>query len=132
MVNHQKGTLNYKDINWIGLDSVMMADVFFKYPSHINSVNIGYLENTAAWIFPPEKVKVLKSKDGISFDNPVEMALEIPSNNDISGIKNLSVVIEDEVKALRIIVKNISSIPEWHPASGNAGWVFTDEWIFYK
>ena len=131
VVNHEKGTLDYKDPNWVGMDSVIMADVFFKEPTVVSSANIGYLESTGAWIFPPEEVQILRSYDGVSFSNLIEMKLETPLNNDNSGLKNISLKVEGEVLALRIIIKNKSIIPEWHPAKGNAAWLFTDEWIFY-
>lgn len=130
VVNHKKGTLDYKDSNWVGMDSVIIADVFFKESTIVSLANIGYLESTEAWIFPPEEVQILRSYDGASFSNPIHVKLEVPLNNDNLGLKNISLKVQDEVLALRIVIKN-QSIPEWHPAKGNAAWLFTDEWIFY-
>jgi hexosaminidase len=119
VVNHKKGTLDYKDSNWIGMDSVIIADMFFKKPTVVSSANIGYLESTGAWIFPPEKVQILRSYDGASFSNPIHVKLETPLNNDNLGLKNIFLKVQDEVLALRIVTKN-QNIPEWHLAKDNA------------
>ena len=131
VINHEKGSLNFRDNQWIGLDSVMQADVFFKEPTHIEKINIGYFAGSGSWIFPPEKIEVLISEGGSSFNPLIELELETPSSDIGPESKKVELKVGTSAKAFRIIMNN-KKIPEWHPAAGNPGWLFTDEWIFYN
>lgn len=131
IIDHQKGKLNYNDKNWLGFDTIVKADLFFKEKTYVKSANLGYLVSTGAWIFPPEEVEIWSSENGNDFTELITHKLDTPSNNLGPESKSIVLSIDAEVRALRIILKNTEEIPEWHPAKGNAGWLFMDEWIFY-
>lgn len=131
VIDHEKGRLDYRDNNWLGFNSEVMADVFFNDPANLKSANLGFLVGTGAWIFPPEEIEILISNDGKTFQSLSSHKLETPASNVDPELINISLPIDATVGVLRVIIKNTESIPEWHPAKGNAGWLFTDEWIFY-
>ena len=67
LVNNTKARINYMDSQWVGFDTIARATTMFKDITEIKSIDIGYLNNPAAWIFPPEKISVFISYDGINF-----------------------------------------------------------------
>ncbi len=130
LINHKKGTSNFRDGQWIGITEPLIAIVDFKNTTFLESVDIGYLVNTSAWIFPIQSISISSSEDGINF-----IAIEIPQpieqfNGDITNQGNIHIPISKELKKIKIEISNTTSIPQWHQGSGNAAWLFMDEWIF--
>ncbi|WP_024771497.1 chitobiase/beta-hexosaminidase C-terminal domain-containing protein [Aquimarina macrocephali] len=130
LVNHKKGTSNFKDDQWIGIVEPLVTIVDFKDKVFLESIDIGYLVNTSAWIFPIEDVIISFSQDGVNFiefetDEPIEKL-----NKDVSKLDNLHISILKEMKKIKIEIQNVKSIPKWHQGKGNPAWLFMDEWIF--
>ena len=130
LVNNRKAMVNFMNPEWLGFDTIARATARFKDVTHIKSLDIGYLNNPAAWIFPPEQINVFISYDGKKFIEKEK--LDIPSLKQTidQRMETISIPINEKVKAIKVEVKNVEVIPSWHQGAGNSGWVFMDEWIF--
>ena len=111
----------------MGFDTTAIATVKFKTKTPIKSIDIGYLSDPSSWIFPPSEIQVMVN------DNKNELLtfkLKPLAAIADKAIMNFSVPIDQEVRTLRITVKNVHKIPNWHDGKGNKAWLFMDEWIF--
>lgn len=125
VINQKKGSLNFRDEQWVGYDSLAFAKAYFDKKPFIKSMTIGYLTDTKSWIFPPEKVVVLlNQKDTLQIDIPKATEGETPRLDDVY------IPINKEIEHISIRVYNTSKLPEWHPGKGMNAWLFMDEWIF--
>ena len=124
LINQTKASLNFTDKEWVGLDSVAVATVNFKEKTFLKSVTISYLNDVSSWIFPPELV--------VLFINDIKREIPISAPTEPVNKKNetVKIPIETEVKSLKIQIKNMQSIPEWHEGKGQNAWLFMDEFIF--
>ena len=122
--NHEKAPLNFRDPQWMGFNSMASATIRFEEKTHIESMHIGYFVDQNSWIFPPAGITLfIPDSDSIHID--IESLKKIDSVH----IEDLRIPIGKELSSLNVVVYN-ATLPEWHPGSGNKGWVFMDEWIF--
>ena len=124
LFNNKKGSLAFRDVQWMGYDtiSVMISD--FKAETNIKKLTIGYLTDTKSWIFPPESVSIIvNNKDSITVSIPTL------SEGEYKALSSVKIPINKNVETVKVSVKN-SILPSWHPGNGNSAWLFMDEWIF--
>ncbi len=126
--NHQKGVADFKDNQWLGFDTIANATMSLKEVTQVKSLSIGYLSNPGSWIFPPEKITIYTSKDGTNFKDKTVSIQHIDSLS-APSLKNIDIAINEDIKYIRVEVKNIESIPQWHEGKGTKAWLFMDEWI---
>ncbi len=125
VTNQKKASLDFKDEQWVGHDSLAFAKAYFDKTPFIKSITIGYLIDTKSWIFPPEKIVViLNEKDTVQMDIPKV------TEGEMRRLDDVSIPINKKVKSMSIAVYNTSELPEWHPGKGKKAWLFMDEWIF--
>ena len=130
LVNNRKAMVNFMNPEWLGFDTIAKATARFKDITHIKSLDIGYLNNTAAWIFPPEQINVFVSSDGKNFIKKEELHISPLKEIIDQKMETISIPINEKVKAIKVEVKNVEEIPAWHPGAGRTAWIFMDEWIF--
>lgn len=125
LINQTKASLNFTDKEWVGFDTTAISTVKFNKKTHIKSVTISYLNDAASWIFPPESIIIF-------MDNDSKKEEIIKPLSQLTDKKNgaINIPIEAEIKSLKIQIKNLQSIPEWHEGKGKKGWLFIDELIF--
>ncbi|MFK7748924.1 MAG: hypothetical protein AB8B65_11070 [Kordia sp.] len=125
LINHKKASVKFRDLEWIGFDSIAKASVSFPQKTYINSLTIGYLVDPKSWIFPPKSVTLyVNDKDSIHVDIPALAKKEIVTLDDIK------IPINKELNTLTIRVNNVQKLPDWHAGKGLKAWLFMDEWIF--
>ncbi len=96
----------------------------------VHSVTIGMLSEIGSWIFPPTSVTVAVSADGTTYGADVVHALPIPTASDDGRIEDLPVQVgAQEGRYVKVTVKNIGTVPSWHPGKGGKAWIFLDEMI---
>lgn len=93
----------------------------------IRFVRLGYLVHTRSWVFPPSAVEVAVSADGLNFSPTGERVVEIPDQPQGPAVHRLEIPVDQPARYLRITAHNINLLPDWHPAKGNAAWLFVDE-----
>lgn len=130
LVNHKKGSLNFRDGQWIGVTEPFIAKIDFKQNIVLESLDIGFLINTNAWIFPIQDITIKISRDGDSFESlPVDFS-NTTLTQDVTKLDNIHIPVLKELRKMRVEIANTTSIPEWHQGKGNPAWLFMDEWIF--
>jgi len=130
LINNSKATVSFTNKEWVGFDTIAKAAVFFKEKIFIKSIDIGYLNNPGSWIFPPQQITTHISSDGITFIEKEVLNIKPLEEMSDQKIENIRLLIDQEIKAIRIEVKNTQEIPSWHEGKGNSAWIFMDEWIF--
>ncbi len=130
LVNHKKGSLNFRDGQWIGVTEPFIAEIDFKQKTVLESLDIGFLINTNAWIFPIEDVTIKISRDGDSFESLSVDFSNTPLTQDVSRLDNIHIPVLKELRKMRVEIANTTLIPEWHQGKSNPAWLFMDEWIF--
>jgi len=130
LINNAKARVNYMDPEWMGFDSIVSAITVFKEKTHVKTLDIGYLNNPTAWIFPPEQIQIFVSYDGLGFVAKEKLNLIPLSHMTDQRTEAIQIPINEDVKAIKVEVKNVKEIPSWHEGSGNVAWLFMDEWIF--
>ena len=130
LVNNRKAMVNFMDSEWLGFDTIARATARFKDVNYIKSIDIGYLNNPAAWIFPPEQINVFVSYDGKNFVEKERINIPPLKETVDQKMETISIRIDEKVKAIKVEVKNIEEIPSWHQGAGRTAWIFMDEWIF--
>jgi hexosaminidase len=131
LINHIKAKVDYMDSQWLGFDTVAQSIIVFKKLTHLQTVSIGYLNNPDAWIFPPEHIQILLSKDGVTFFEKKEFELKKIHHRVDQRVESYSLKIDEDVMAIKFEIKNLQKIPGWHDGAGKKAWLFMDEWIFY-
>lgn len=124
LINQEKASLDYRNPQWFGFDTVAVAEVFFNRKIFIKDIRIGFLVDTQSWIFPPSSVKVYVDKDTMT------MLLTELEQATARKIQDLYISIGKELSSVRIEVHNLRELPDWHEGKGNKAWLFMDEWIF--
>lgn len=126
LVNQKKGSLNFRDTEWAGFDSIAKATVYFKKKTYLSGLTIGFLVDTKSWIFPPQEFLLYPNgRDPISVSS-FDLKL------DTKSIESVEIPIGQKLTSLTIEIKNLQKLPDWHPGKGNKAWLFLDEFIFNK
>lgn len=123
------GGEQFSDGRWQGFSGNDLETTFeLKETTTVSEVQAGFLENTGVWIFPPRKVTVLTSEDGVRFEKAGELAPVPPTENRPARIERLSISFSERpARFIRIRAENTGVCPEWHPGKGQNCWLFTDE-----
>jgi len=130
LINHTKAGISYLGKEWMGFDTIIKAITIFKEKTFIKSIDIGYLNNPGAWIFPPKKVIIYVSDDGETFALKKELLLAPLKQLVDQKMESIQLIINQKVKAIKIEIENVNEIPDWHDGAGKNAWIFMDEWIF--
>ena len=96
----------------------------FDSPTAIDSITLGLLSSTGAWIHLPQSVEIEASKDLKSYER---MDNWVPGNQPAGRNQVTFRVPATGVKSLRITFYPLKSIPEGKPGAGHTGWTFIDE-----
>lgn len=125
----KKGSLNFRESAWMGFEGEEVeVHLEFQKKRSIQKVTASVLEDHASWIFAPSAMIVWISKDGKNYEKVEEQIFPLLKENLSSGLKFLSTNMDEiKTKYLKIQLKSIPAIPEWHQGSGGKGWLFIDE-----
>ncbi len=94
----------------------------------VSNVIVSALADNGSWIFHPVGIRVEASNDGRNFKQVVNKNIPIPDESSPASLKYFSAKFDSQnVRYLRVTVKNIMQNPEWHSNPGGKSWVFVDE-----
>ncbi len=116
---------------WLGYncDSVTILVNLHKKQT-INKVLLNFLQSENAWVFLPDEIMV-KWYNSNTGSYEVLANKKISADKENAGSQCVYHIIETitKVKTARILINIIvkKSIPEWHHAKGEHGWMFIDE-----
>jgi len=111
---------------WEAKDMEVVIDL--KKSADIESVSAGFLHTPGNWVFFPEFMEVSISENGEEFTHagreeiPEEWKKNQTNKDDLTV--NFS---KTRARYVRVFVKSVQYIPEWHEFAGNKAWLFVDE-----
>ncbi len=123
-----KGKTNHTSGEWLGFtDSPLELEIFLADNSSPKTINLSFLLNESAYIFPPESVEIWTgNQSGWKKIEPTPTQTSTKLDEVRFGVLSYSLPAEpfDKVK---VRLKPISKLPSWHPGASAKGWVFVDE-----
>jgi hypothetical protein len=123
LIDLNKGDLNFRDPVWMGFsDGVAEIAISFKAPRNVKKIIVSTMVNQGAWIFLPAKIAV--ETDEGSFGVVTDTTGETTPERLSYEVVRLGQV---KTQSLRIRIKSLPEIPDWHPGAGNMPWFFIDE-----
>lgn len=122
------GILNY-NWNWLGFyGEDFDAVVDLGTTQDIHSISTDFFFYPLSWIFLPQDVIYYVSNNGRSWR---EVYRAKGNNEPILAKPIISTFFADDLKVkaryVRVVGKKLPTIPDWHRATGNPAWLFTDE-----
>ncbi len=129
LVDFVKGSLQFKDGNWLGYEGEnMIARLDFGEKKPLSGVSVGALEDVGSYIFYPKGIEVLVSQDGQSFESVASLSIPTAKETHPPELKQFLVAFEEkEARYLQVKIKSNLKNPDWHPAPGAKCWFFVDE-----
>jgi hexosaminidase len=119
----EKG-LSYPDwLGWVGDD--LEATIDLGRTTSFDSVRVHTLEQNGSWIYLPQYVEVLVSKDGTNF-RPAGKSSMFVGDTLTMGWINVPTA-QQLGRFVKVIAKNYGMIPEGKPGAANKAWLFADE-----
>jgi len=121
--------------SWFGYqqDSVEI-NMVMEGKQKLTSVLINCLQDHGSWIFLPEQIRVYQFDESKQLFQLVGERMD-PLNGNISGASCVAIQVSLSKKIItgkiKIVIKGINSLPEWHPGKGQKGWLFIDEIKLY-
>jgi hypothetical protein len=129
LADQKIGSNDFKDGHWLGFEGVdLHAGIMLSEMTDVSRVMIGYLNNSDAWIFPPENISVMGSVDGQRYVNlgGVDEAQIMSQNR--KGRNQLTISLQpSKLRYLKVYVANTGVCPRGHPGDGEPAWLFVDE-----
>lgn len=131
LIDRKKGTTNFKTNEWLGFSGGNLeATIEFAEKTSFQKITTSFLSDQNAWIFLPKEIEILISADGRNFHSITKKEVKMTQENSSSELHFSEINFENQqAKFVKILIKNISSIPEWHAGKGTPPWLFIDEII---
>jgi hexosaminidase len=131
LVNGIRGTRSYGDGNWKGYRGVdLVATLDLGEPTNVQNISVDALHTSGSWIFLPQWVTFEVSADGEAF----ELLERVENETDINLAERFVEVYStqktaDNVRFVRVTVKNQGVCPPGHSGEGQPSWLFVSEII---
>ena len=131
LIDQIRGKTNFADGSWQGYQGVdFVAHIDFGEKMDISKIELGFLQSQGSWIWLPEKLTILISKDGKKYTEIASKENDVSRKEDGTFIRQIVVDnISKTARFVKIIAKNAGNCPEWHPGAGGKTWIFIDEII---
>jgi hypothetical protein len=129
LADQKVGSNNFKDGRWLGFEGVdLHASIMLNEMSDVSRVMIGYMNNSEAWIFPPENISVMGSVDGqryVELGGMDEAQIKIQTRK---GRNQETIPLQpSKLRYIKVYVANTGVCPRGHPGEGEPAWLFVDE-----
>lgn len=116
------GTDEYGDRRWQNFekgDVDVVLDLGEK--RYVTEVDLNFLVFLSARLLPPTSVKVAVSLNNVDYKEVIAATQTLKKNENGAEIKRFALPVGMEARYVRVIAKNISTLPAWHKnAGGNA------------
>ncbi len=120
-VQNNKGLTRSREfLGFAGKDLEAVIDLEKNQP--IQQIVFHGLEQKGSWIYRPSAVYFYSSPDGINF-TLLEKIASVSDKRHLSYTSNKKTT----ARFVKVVAKNLGTIPTGQPGSGNAAWLFADE-----
>jgi len=135
VIDTKKGLAeNFNDPAWLGFREQPFAALFyFDTVKNINSISISYNESVQSYLMPPQEIEIWGGDDKYKLKLLKKLAPPQPTKEEKDVVRAEGIKIdipESAYRCYKIIAKNVSKLPAWHPGKGDKAWVFIDEIFF--
>jgi len=123
-VQNEKGLGRSREfLGWSGDDLEAVIDLGTS--ETVSSAVIHSLSSGGSWIYPPKYAEILVSSDGQNFTSAGkdENFEKTTGSNGVIRLAFSPVT----ARYIKVIVKNLGTIPDDKPGAGNKPWLFVDE-----
>ena len=135
LIDLKKGLAeNFNDAAWLGFREQPFAAVFyFDTAQTINSISISYNESVQSYLLPPAEVEIWagEEKSKLRLLKKAVAIQPTKEEQNVVRVEGLKIDIpQSKYRCYKIIAKNVSKLPSWHPGKGEKAWIFIDEIFF--
>jgi hypothetical protein len=133
----EKGDINaFLYPKWLGFrEYPMEAMLVYNKPVEATSIMISAMKNIGGFVMPPASVEVwggMNEKDLrlIGRTIPAQTTLSETKRKDFVNSENLFFKYSfklTQLKYIKLLLKPVAKLPQWHQGKGQKGWVFVDE-----
>ena len=135
LIDSKKGLAeSFNDPAWLGFrEKPFEAFFYFDTAQTINSISVSYNKNVQSFLMPPAEIEVWGGNEKSKLKllkkiTPVQPTKDEQYTVRIDGIK--IDIPSSAYKCYKIVAKNVSKLPSWHPGKGDKAWIFIDEIFF--
>ncbi len=127
----------FRSGQWAGYKDRHMEALFYfnpKTPPAVHSVAVSYGVNVGSYIVPPVQVEVWGGMDPDKMTLLEKKTLAAITIADLADQESRGLLLpfkkEQSYPVYKVVVRNLSKLPEFHPGKGTPGWAFVDEVFF--
>ena len=128
LLDGETGSDRFDDGRWLGFEGHdLVATVDLQSVRAVQEIAVRFLRNQRERIFHPVEVEVSVSVDGRTYE-PVYR--EGGEATDVPPVRVRRFAVElphREARYVRVVARNVGSVPSWHPQAGGKAWLFADE-----
>jgi len=128
-LNDQKaGSFNFRDGHWVGYNQgPVTIDIDLGKITQKEKLVLSTLVSPDSWIMRPEYLSYTHSLDGKTFEKETRIGMIGMISSETAYKRFWHLRMDGPYRYVRITVKPLSVLPNWHPGKGQPGWVFIDE-----
>jgi len=128
IIDKELGGTNFGNMKWLGSQKDMAILMLFKKPIALHSLTLNTLRNIGSQIFLPAGIEVWGGADEHHLKLLTNLKTATPQKKDPVATINLECKIKTgNISCIKLVIKPLQKVPDWHPAKGKPAWVFTDE-----
>jgi predicted alpha-1,2-mannosidase len=129
LIDFLRGGENFRTGTWQGYEGFnLVAIIDLGSEQSIHKLSLGCFQDQGSWIFMPLGVDFYFSVDGRTFNLAASVKNDIDEHVSEPVIKEFTANFNSiKTRYLKVIARNRSICPTWHPGAGNKAWVFADE-----
>jgi len=123
------GSTDPSDGTWQGFEGQNLDAVIDLHSvTEIHNIRAGFLEAIGSWIFLPREVSFSIAGEDRVFETVATFTVPVPEEWQPAKTRSYSTEVSGKTaRYVRVVAKNIATLPEWHSGSGGLAWLFADE-----
>ncbi len=123
------GSTDPRDGTWQGFQGVDLdATIDLGRMTEIRSIRAGFLEANGSWIFLPTEVTFSIAGEDRVFGTVATVQPPVPEESQPAATRSFSTAVSGTMaRYVRVVAKNIGTLPAWHWAADEPAWLFADE-----
>lgn len=128
-LNDQKaGSFNFRDGRWVGYnEGPVTIDIDLGKVVQNKKLVLSTLVSPGSWIMRPEYLSYTHSLDGKDFEQEIRIGMIGMISSETAYKRFWKLGVDGPYRYVRVTIKPLSALPDWHPGKGQPGWVFIDE-----
>lgn len=129
LIDGIRGGINWRVGNrWQGFWGIDFEGILdLGKEQHVNSVSVGALQDTQAWIIFPSVTEFYIAGNDMNFKLIGSVKAPTDAKDYTIQIKELTAKVDAQCRYIKIIAKNYGVLPSWHEGVGGKAHTFFDE-----